>query len=692
MKCKILVFGGTTEGRVLAEYLRRYEIPHEVSVATEYGGEILAESGEENFLVGRKTAYEIGQVIEAGGFTIAVDATHPFATVVSEEIKKACKETGISYLRLKRNTGHEASDAVVFGNDRFVYADTLEDAVAELAAVEGNVLLLTGSKDLKEIADSFPDKSRLFVRVLPNEESIGKCTEVGLSGRQIIAMQGPFSRQMNSATIREIHAEAILTKESGKAGGLDDKLIAAKECGIKAVVLRNPENMASSGGYSLNEILGILSRYTGLKIRQDKAITLAGMGPGGEDYHTRQLIKALAEADIIFGAETVIRNLRKRDVPAISEYKADKIFEYLEANEEFTRPLVLFSGDISLCSGARKATEYFREKGYAVQRISGISSVTLFAQKLGLSLENVRIVSAHGRSCNVRGYVESGKEVIILASDAEHARSICRTASEVLKITCEEKNGFIRENTWVSETNDEIRLIVGCDLGTDGEKILDITSNPELEEEICGKCLIYVSNPAAAVRPVVRGLTDDEIIRGKTPMTKEEVRALSMRKLSLPKNAVFWDIGAGTGSISLEAALLSPEIRVFAVEKDDEAIALLQENKEKFGADNMEIIQGMAPEALDLPAPSHVFIGGSGGNMRQILDAVFAKNERAVVVINTVTAETFAEVMQCLPAFPGIEPDMIQVLVSRYKKAGRYHLAEALNPVYIITLRKGEER
>ena len=664
MKCKVLVFGGTTEGRILSDYLREYEIPHEVSVATEYGGEMLREKGEDNLLVGRNSAAEIEKVIIDGEFTIVVDATHPFATAVSTELKKACEVTGVDYLRLKRDTGKELS-----GKEGIIYVDTLGEAIENLAATEGNILLLTGSKDLKEIADHFSDKTRLFVRVLPNTDSIVKCEVAGLSGKQIIAMQGPFSKEMNIATIKEIHAAAILTKESGRTGGLDEKLEAALECGVKAVVLKNPENKQEAGeGHSLKEILEILSQKSGKEIHNKKEITLAGMGPGGEKYFTKELIKELEIADVIFGAQAVLRNLKDTDIPKIPEYKGEEINKYLEKNSEFNHPLVLFSGDISFCSGAKGACEYFEGKGYKVKKIPGISSVTLFAERLGLSLEDVFVVSAHGRSCNVNWHMENSKELIILPSNPEQAGEICREALEI---------------------SDSVK--VGCDLGTMDERILDITADSEAIDQIRGKSLIYIRNNEAASMPVVRGLSDDEIIRGKTPMTKEEIRALSMRKLALTSNAVFYDIGAGTGSISLEAALLAPDIKVYAIEKDDDAVALLQQNKDKFKVGNMEIIHGKAPEVLELPAPSHVFIGGSGGNMKEILDTVFAKNKDARIVINAVTAETFAEVMDCAKAYPDIEPDIVQIFASRYRKVGRYHMADALNPVYIITLQRGEK-
>lgn len=758
--CKILVFGGTTEGRILTEYLVRMHIDHEVSVATEYGRDILSDIDKDNLLVGRKDEDEIKKVIADGGFNLVIDATHPFATMASGQIKRACDEQGVTYLRLQRDTANKTShEQDIEGKSEIVYVDNLQDAIEHLNRLSGNILLLTGSKNLNEIAQSISDIKRLYARVLPNEESIKKCTEAGLLGRQIIAMQGPFSKDMNIATIREVDARAILTKESGRTGGFDEKIEAAYSCGIKAIVIRNPESMDHSvSGYNMEEILAIIARKAGIDLddtigktditnnpSDNDRITLAGIGPGGAGYYTMELVSALENADIVFGAEAVLKNmdasfvnkLKSKGVPIVKEYSGEVIYHLLNNNLNdnpkdnkhtwYTNPVVLFSGDISLCSGAKKATEVFEQNGYLVKRISGISSVTLFANKLFLSLENIRIVSAHGKKVDVRSYVEAGKETIILPSDAEDAKNICKSLEDLnvniiagCNLGCDDEiiinicsatdksidkditnksidnsitnmsttdtdcNQNNKNNTEKRTTNNSITDKNNTDKNVTDKKIFDKNS---AINSITGKTLLYVYNKNADHIKHTYGVRDLDIIRGKTPMTKEEIRALSIRKLSLSDDAIVYDIGAGTGSISLEAALLSPDIKVYSIEKDNDAIALLKQNKEKFHACNMEIIQGTAPDILsDLPVPTHVFIGGSSGNMKEILRYVFDINKDARVVINTVTAESFAEVMEALKDYPDIQPDIIQVNVTRFKKAGRYHLADALNPVYIITL------
>jgi precorrin-6Y C5,15-methyltransferase (decarboxylating) len=185
---------------------------------------------------------------------------------------------------------------------------------------------------------------------------------------------------------------------------------------------------------------------------------------------------------------------------------------------------------------------------------------------------------------------------------------------------------------------------------------------------------------------VTPGICDGEFLRDKVPMTKEEIRSISLSKLRLTKDAVIYDVGAGTGSVSVEMALMAVDGRVYAVEKKEEAVQLLHKNKEKFRADNLDIISGTAPEALkDLPVPTHAFIGGSSGNLREILQLLLEKNPEIRVVVNCITLETVAEALACVKNLPVEDVDIAQVNVAKGKIAGAYHLMMGLNPVYVIS-------
>lgn len=180
-------------------------------------------------------------------------------------------------------------------------------------------------------------------------------------------------------------------------------------------------------------------------------------------------------------------------------------------------------------------------------------------------------------------------------------------------------------------------------------------------------------------------MRDEWFIRGEVPMTKSEVRAVSVEKLELSPDSVLYDIGAGTGSVSVEAAAFMPEGTVYAVEKKREAVELLEKNRKKFQAEQIRIIEGAAPEALEgLEAPTHAFLGGTSGKMPDILSLLLAKNPEVRVVVNAITLESVSKVMEWTAA-RGIEADIVLVSVSRAKAAGRVHMMMAQNPVYVIS-------
>lgn len=185
-------------------------------------------------------------------------------------------------------------------------------------------------------------------------------------------------------------------------------------------------------------------------------------------------------------------------------------------------------------------------------------------------------------------------------------------------------------------------------------------------------------------------MRDEWFIRGKVPMTKSEVRAVSISRLELAPDSVLWDVGAGTGSVSVEASFLLPEGQVYAVEKNPQAVELIRKNREKFGRDNLTVVPGDAPGALgQLPDPTHVFLGGSGGRIGEILDLAMGRNPRVRVVINTISLESLGEAVSWLERRK-ISGEIVSLQTARGRRAGRYHLMEGQNPVYVIAF-GGEE-
>ena len=190
------------------------------------------------------------------------------------------------------------------------------------------------------------------------------------------------------------------------------------------------------------------------------------------------------------------------------------------------------------------------------------------------------------------------------------------------------------------------------------------------------------------MRDIVFGIPDAEFIRGDAPMTKSEIRMLSVAKLRIKEDSVIYDIGAGTGSVSIELAQSAINGKVYAIEMKDPAADLIEENKLKFRTPNVEVIRGTAPEMMyDLPVPTHAFIGGSSGNLKDIVKCLIDKNPDVRMVINAVTMETAGEITSVIKELDLAEEEIISVSVDRTRKVGRYHLMDAQNPVYIAVVR-----
>ena len=187
---------------------------------------------------------------------------------------------------------------------------------------------------------------------------------------------------------------------------------------------------------------------------------------------------------------------------------------------------------------------------------------------------------------------------------------------------------------------------------------------------------------------MTHGLPDEAFERDETPMTKSEVRSVALSKLQLTERAIVYDIGSGSGSVSVEAALQSWRGRVYAVEMKEKAIALTRRNAKKFRLSNLEVVCGKAPEALsELPAPTHAFIGGSTGNLDGIIQCLLEKNPGVSIVATAVTLETLAELTEAAKAFGFC--DIAEISVAKPRALGRYHLMTAQNPVYVFTMQNG---
>lgn len=647
----VLIFAGTTEGRELAEFLERQGVSCDVCVATEYGELLLDENTSGHRIHrGRMTEEAMAELMRNRQITLTVDCTHPYAAVVSENIRNACQKAQSRYLRLLRESEE--------GDEACVFVSSVAEAVDYLKTKEGRILAATGSKELA-LYTALPDyRERVTARVLSTPEAVEACAALGFQGKNLICMQGPFGEELNFAMLRQTGARFLVTKESGKTGGFPEKLRAAKRAGAQLVVVGRP---VKEEGASAGEFHRILCRELNLTVK--RTITLIGIGMGDPSNMTLEAAEACREADVLIGAKRMLETAAGLQKPRYTAYLAEDISRFLEGHPEYEKAAVLLSGDVGFYSGAKKLIERFPED--EVRVCCGISSVVYLCGRLHTSWDDVKLVSIHGRKQNLISAVRTNPKVFALVGRQESFRQVCGELEEY---------GL-----------GEVILHVGCRMSYPDECVLSGTPAELAEREVGDLAAVLIENDRVET-VVTHGLEDTCFVRDKAPMTKSEIRSISLSKLELAKDSVIYDVGAGTGSVSVEMALQAPDGVVYAVEKNREAAALIGQNKRKFGVSNLEVREGLAPEALeDLPAPTHAFIGGSSGNLEAILELLLKKNPRVRIVINAIALETVAEAVACVKKLPVTRVDIVSAAIGKAREVGPYHMMMGQNPVYVIS-------
>lgn len=254
---KILLFAGTTEGRLLWEYLLEKRWPAVACVATGYGKDVLGGSYVDapgavpgpagmDIRQGRLEPADMEALLDEIRPGLVIDATHPYAVKVTEQIRKACRgREGLRLIRCLREESRMETDPEI------IHVPDVKAAAEWLSSGEGSILVTTGSKELEAYCRVTDYRERIYARVLPSLESIKLCRSLGYDGRHIIAMQGPFSEDMNLALLREYDCRYLVTKDGGLAGGFEAKIKAAKRAKAVAVVIDRPGH---GGGLSLEEV------------------------------------------------------------------------------------------------------------------------------------------------------------------------------------------------------------------------------------------------------------------------------------------------------------------------------------------------------------------------------------------------------------------------------------------------------
>ena len=399
-------------------------------------------------------------------------------------------------------------------------------------------------------------------------------------------------------------------------------------------------------------------------------VTLVGLGCGTAATMTAEGLEALRRADCLLGAGRLLAAVPENG--AAKRVEATRPRQLLDALLESgaERPCVVYSGDTGFYSGTRGLLALLAEAGIESRVLPGISSVQLLAARLGRPWQAWKLCSAHGTDCDPVTAVMGGQPAFFLTGGALGPADLCRRLAEA---------GL-----------GSLEVTVGENLSYETEHILRGTA-----AEFAGRSFapLSVLLAEAAPRPFplrTAGFPDEAFLRGKVPMTKQEVRAAILGKLAVRPEDTVWDVGAGTGSVSVELARAACRGRVFAVECQEEACDLIRRNRERFGAWNLPLIQGKAPEALEnLPAPDAVFIGGTKGTLEPVLDVVLRKNPNARICVSAIALETLSAAVSALTA-RGLTAEVAQIGVSRTKAAGKLHLLMANNPVFLISAEPSE--
>ena len=387
-----------------------------------------------------------------------------------------------------------------------------------------------------------------------------------------------------------------------------------------------------------------------------KKIYLVGAGAGCNCL-TAAAKTAIDSAEVLIGAGRLISDFEKE---TFEEYRPNEIKNYID-NSDKNIFCVLLSGDTGFFSGAKKLLTAL--DGYDVQVLAGISTFSYFFAALKKDYNDVKFLSLHGREQNFVSYIKRYKRVFFLSGSG-------KTEEVIKKLDFYGLCG--------------VKLYIGENLSYPGEKIT-VGSVKELAgRDFDALNAVYIENEDA--RAEFGSIPDTAFIRGSVPMTKAEIRSLAIAKLGLSENSVLYDIGAGTGSVSIEAARYLIDGTVYAFERNKEAISLLKENSIKFAADNIHIIEGTAPDSFDFdkyPVPTHAFIGGSGGKLEKTLEILFDKNSGLKAVVTAISLRTAAELTALSEKY---DTEICCINAARAEKAGSHLLMKANNPVYIAVI------
>ncbi len=407
-------------------------------------------------------------------------------------------------------------------------------------------------------------------------------------------------------------------------------------------------------------------------------IRVIGIGYRDLDKRTR---KALLSASVVLSSPRLYEVFQRYPEAVkvkdriIVHQRFTEMMDYLrEAIQKGEEVALLGSGDpLFFGIGRRLLREFGSEK---VEIYPDLSSMQVAMARVGLAWDDAFSISLHG------GPIEGQRRK--LPYSLEHIPSLIKRHKKLVILTDSEYNPRRIATELQERIPFSVDYYVCQKMGYPDEKVEKLSLKEASERDFQEPNLVIIVKTEEDIQDVVFGVNEEEIAHKRGMITKDEVRVVSLHKLRLPSQGVLWDIGAGSGSVSIEAARINPFLRVYAVEKDPEMIETIKVNRDSFGTYNLEVLFAEAPEGLEsLPTPDRVFIGGSGGRLREIIETLSGLMERGIVVLNLTRIETLTEAINVLKR-ANFQVDLTHVNVSRGGELGGLTHLKALNPVFVV--------
>lgn len=388
-----------------------------------------------------------------------------------------------------------------------------------------------------------------------------------------------------------------------------------------------------------------------------RLFSIIGAGSGQPDGLTREALDTIKLCDALISTERLAKDLSS--IAKITAYETSKLAQTaISIKEEHIG--ILVSGDTGFFSIASSLNEKLKEHG-KVEMICGLNSMQMLCAKFGVSYQDACFLSLHGRKGSLLGAVSYNKKVIALTGGEQNAQRLCQTLAAA---------GL-----------GDITVSVGENIGSEHERILTDTAKNLSEQKFDDLAVMLVLNPNATERHLA--VLDAEMERGKVPMTKQEARWTAVKMLDLKPSDTVYDIGAGTGSISMEMARKVYNGMVYAIERKKEAIELIEKNRKNLGSFNVLPFEGQAANIIDkLPVPDAAFIGGSDGEMSEIITKLLNKNPKVKVIISAVSLETLLEAKEAIKNFD--EQNIVQIHSIRGHRINDTTEFTSNNPIYLL--------